>query len=290
MTDAVYEPSYEAYEGSRTSRARRLGAIAGRGWSKTVGSIWFWALLGVSLVHVAIRGGVLYFTGQIDASDGIIPPDARAQVEFTGRFLTDALADQARWVVTFILVVVGADAISEDLDTGGLTFYFTKPISQPGYVAGKLAAPFAACLLVTAGPVLLLWLMGLVFTPEAVYPDDVWLLPFGLLAASIVVSAMTTLVVAALSGLVGSSGRTAVVWIAIVFVLAAAGQVTEAVSGNVDAELLDPYAALDKLGELLTGVDDSQLSGVGAALTVAGWILASLGGLWWTLRREEVAG
>lgn len=285
MTDAVYEPSYEAYEGSRTSRFHRLAAIARRGVAKMTRSTWFWVLIAATIVHLAIRGIVLYGAGQ--AGGGL--PGA-SQLQFTGEFLTGALGVQARWIVTFMLAVVGTDVISEDLDTGGLTFYFTKPITKPGYLAGKLAAPFAAALAVTAVPLLILWGLGFVFTPENLHPDDVWMLPLALVAASLVISAMTTLVVAALSGLVGSRGRAAVVWIALVFVLGGAAQVAEAVSGDPAAHLIDPYHALEKVTQWLASVDASQIPEVGAGLTVAGWSLAALAGLWWTLHREEVAG
>lgn len=290
MSDAVYEPSYEAYEGERTSRWTRLGAIARRGMSHVAASTWFWVLLGLSLIHVAVRGVVLYVTGQVDLPPGAVPPQAEDQIRFTGRFLTGTLAAQARWVVTFMLVAVGAEAIAEDLDAGGLTFYFTKPITKPGYVAGKTAAPFAACLLVTAFPVLVLWGLGMAFTPSELYPDDVWLLLGGLLVASVVISAMTTLIVAALSALVGSRGRTSVVWVALVIVLAGAARVAYAATEEAATLLADPYNALTKATETLARVDASLAPATGAWLTVAGWVLVSLAVLAWALHREEVGG
>jgi ABC-type transport system involved in multi-copper enzyme maturation permease subunit len=290
VSDAVFEPSYETYEGERTSRARRLYAIARRGLSRMAGSTWFWVLFGLSLAHIAIRGVVLYVTGQVDVPPGTVPPEAQDQIRFTSRFLTDALAFQVRWVVTFVLVVVGAETIAEDLQAGGLTFYFTKPITKPGYTAGKLAAPLAACLLVTALPLLLLWVLGMAFTPEALYPDRAWLLPLALVAGSLVASAMTTLVVAGLSGLVGSSGRASVVWIALVFVLAGASRVAHAVTDEAAALLVGPYNAIGKALETLTGVDASLAPATGAWLTVAGWSLAGIAAIAWTFHRQEVAG
>lgn len=290
MTDAIYEPSYEAYDGERTSRLGRVGAIARRGLSRVVSSTWFWVLLGVSLAHVAVRGVILYITGQVDLPPGAVPAEAQDQVRFTGRFLADALSTQARWVVTFVLVAVGAEVIAEDLEVGGLTFYFTKPISRAGYVAGKLAGPFTACLLVTAFPLIVLWVLGMAFTPSALYPDDPWLLPLILLAASLVVSLMATLVVAAISGLVGSRGRTSVVWIALVIVLSGAARVAFAATDEAATLLVDPYNAFDKATQTLLGIDASIAPATGAWLTLAGWTLAAAVGLAFALDREEVAG
>lgn len=281
MTDAVYEPAYEPYEGSRTSRAGRVGTIAARSLRVTLSSTWFWVIFGLSLVHLAARGVFLQMS-----AEGAIP----GQTAFSAAFLADTLASQARWAVTFVLAAVGAGVVAEDLQAGGLTFYFTKPITKPGYLAGKLAGPFAASLAVTALPLATLWLIGVAFTPETAYPDRVWLLPLTLLLASLVASAVATLVVAALSALVANRGWTAGVWIALVLVLATAARVAEAVTGNPDAALLDPYNALDDVSRWILGAETSDASTWGAGLAVAGWALAALAGLAWGLERQEVAG
>lgn len=290
MTDAVYEPSYEAYEGERTTRAGRLAAIARYGFGHVVRSTWFWVLLGLSLAHIAARGIFLYVTGQIDLPEGAVPPGAYDRVHFTGRFMADALGFQSRWIVTFVLVAVGVDVIAEDLEAGGLSFYFTKPITKPGYLAGKLAGPFAACLLVTAAPLLVLWVLGMAFTPGALHPDDAWLMPLALVAASLVVSAMATLIVAALSGLVRSRGRISVVWIALVIVSWAASRLVYAATDEAATLLIDPFNAIDEVATILLGIESTATPSMGAWLTVAGWGLFSLAALAWTMSSEEVAG
>jgi hypothetical protein len=281
VTDAVYEPAYEAYEGSRTSRLARIGAIAQRGLAQVGSSLWFWVILGVSFLHIAVRGAVLQIGAQ-GAQPGATP--------FSASFLADALLSQARFGVTFVLAAVAADVIAEDLETGGLTFYFTNPLTKPGYAAGKGAGPFAATLAVTAVPVLVLWLLAVAFTPEALYPDNVWLLPLGILAASVLVGLVTTLVVAAVSAVVGARGRTAAVWVGLVFLLAAAARVARGVADNADLLLIDLFDALERTTHTLLGIETSPIPELGAWLTVAGWVLVSLAGLTWGLHREEVAG
>lgn len=285
MTDAVYEPAYEPYEGERTSRASRVLVIARRGMREASRSTWIWVLFAITLVHIVVRGVALYVTGQTEV--GL--PD-QEQIQFTARFLTDTIALQARWVVTFALLVIATDAISEDLQAGGLTFYFTKPLTKPGYLAGKLAAPFATSFLLTAVPMLVVWFLGIAFTPEALYPPDVWMLPLALLGASFVISLTASLVVLALSGLIGSSGRAAVAWIAIAFLMAGAARIAELVAEDPAAGLVDLFASFDKITQTLVSVDASILPATGAWLTVGGWVLASLVALGWSMQREEVTG
>jgi ABC-2 type transport system permease protein len=301
MSDAVHEPSYEAYEGPRTSSWQRLAAVVRRGLGHTVTSPWFWALVGVTLIHVGVRGVSLYVTGQVDLPQGTVPEEAADQVRFTSGFLSNVLATQARWIVTFMLVVAGADAIAEDLEAGGLTFYFTKPLTKSGYALAKLATPFTACMLVTALPLLVVWGLGMAFTPSQLYPDSVWLLPLGLIAASAVISAMTTLIVGGLSAVLGSSRRASLAWVALVVILAGATQVLQAVTvdpatvaaGDPVAQLLvDPYNALERVTGTLLSIDPTGVfpPAWGAWLTTAGWSVLGALGITYALQREEVAG
>lgn len=280
MTDAVYEPAYETYEGQRTSLLTRTGAIAQRSLAKAFRSTWLWILIALTLVHVGIRGVALYATGQ-----GVAPG---GQSLFTGEFLAESLATQARWFVTLALVVVGADAIAEDLEAGGLTFHLTKPITKPSYVAGKMAGPLTATLLLTVLPVLVLVLLGVAFTPEAGHPADLARISAALVLAGALVSLTATLVVLALSALLGSRWPAALVWVGIAVILAGAARIVEVVTGEASTVLIDIYAALDEVTRSMAGLAGSQIPEWGAWLAVGGWIAASLAALAWSLHGQEV--
>jgi ABC-type transport system involved in multi-copper enzyme maturation permease subunit len=287
VTDAVYERVYEPYEGDRTTQLDRIVAIAKEGFQATARSKWLYVLLAATLVHVAIRSVVLYVTGQVDVQ-GQVPPNVAEQINFNAGFIADTLALQTRWILLLSLALVGAPAIARDVQAGGLSFYFSKPITRSGYAIGKLATPVIVGLVVTALPALIVWMMGVAFTPETLYPSNVWTMPLMILAAGAIVSTVASLVVLGLSALAGSRNLAAVVWVGIGLLAAGASELLTGVTGEDATGLVDLFGAFNKVTELLLGVDASTLPSTGAWLITLGWGLAGLIGLVYVFSDAEV--
>lgn len=288
MTDAVYEPAYEGYEGDRTTTGTRVAAIARREWARVRSSTWLWVLLGVTAVHLTLRGTLLYFATQPSGTG----PFGRVlqAVEFNAAFLVDAMATQARWLLTLALAIVASNAIARDLQAGGLTFHLTKPIPSWGYLAGKLTPAVGVGLAFTALPSFVLWVLGLAFAPSSAYPDDVALLGLTILVAGAIVSVVAALIVVALSAVTRSSRLAALTWIGGGLLLYAGSRVAFATTGNESALLVDLFSAMNRVVEATAGAPSSDIPLIGAALVTAGWALVSLAGLAWAIHREEVAG
>lgn len=285
----VYERAYEAWEGERTPRWRRVATIAGEGLRASIRSKWVWALLAVTLVHVAIRAAVLYVSGQVDLGQQA-PAQIRDQISFNEGFIASALATQARWVLMLLLALVAAPALARDLQAGALSFYFSKPITRTGYAVGKILPAFVLGLTVTVVPGLVLWGLGAAFTPEAVYPDTVGSMPLRIIASGTLVSLVASLIPVALSGLTRSTNLAAVGWVALAFLSAGAAELLHAVTGRASLQLVDVFGAFDEVNRQILAAPGTDAPDGIAWLVTAGWALVSIAVIGWVLSGEEVTG
>ncbi len=282
----VHEHGYEPWEGERRPRWERVMAVALEGLSRGAASKWVWLVWAATAVHVAIRGGIVYFSGQVNP--GVV--EENASLGFTSTMLGDVLGLQAQWVLLILLVVVGTGTVARDKNAGALTFYFSKPISRTGYAVGKIASPFVFAMTVTFVPLFLVWVLGMAFTPEVLIPEGVYGLLWRLLAASVVVSLAASVVAVALSAVVRSANVAAASWVALALLSAAGGSMLARVSGNVRLEAVDvlgsfTLAGLDVLGASVPGDPTGW-----AWIVTVGWCVVGVGALAWVLWGEEVTG
>lgn len=284
----VYDRSYRPWDGERTPSGMRPVVIAEQGLRQAMRLRLVWVLLVGTLLHVAIRGGILYFTGQVTVPEGSIPPGVQDQIMFSSGFLADAMAFQARWILMILLALVASPALAGDQRAGALQFYFSKPLSVPGYVAGKLAPPVLLGLAVTALPVLILWVLGVAFTPEQLYPADVWLIPFMLVLAGFLVSLIAASIALAISGLVANETVAGAAWVALALLTAAGARLLEEITGRSDVGLIDLFGVLDRVTRDLIGAVGSSLPQADAWTIAFAWLLAGAGGVTLFLSRSEV--
>lgn len=286
----VYERGYRDWDGERTPGWMRVATIAGEGLRAAVRSKWVWLLLTATAIHVAIRGGVLYFTGQVQAPAGNVPPNVEDQIRFTETFMSSAMGFQARWVLMVLLALVASPSIARDLKAGALSFYFSKPITRVGYAIGKLAPAFLLGLTVTVLPGLILWTLGYAFTPSTLHPETVASMPGRILLAGTLVSLVASLVVVALSGLVRSTNIAAAGWVALALLSAGASQLIGALTGVNWAQLVDVFTAFNLSAASILDATSAADPTSGAWLVTLGWAAASVAGIAYVLNEQEVTG
>lgn len=275
----VYEQAYEEWEGEPRGPAHRIWAIVSEGWNRSVSSKWVWALWIATLVHVGVRGVILYYTGQVDPTMGS---------QFSKTFLADAMGDQVRWVLLLMLAIVASGALARDLDAGALSFYFSKPITPLGYAIGKVAPAFLIGLSVTAVPLLVIWSLGVAFTPDLA--SGVYWWPFQILGASIVVSLAAALVAIALSGLLRSTTMAAGAWVGLGLLSAAVARILVGITERARLEMVDVLGAFNTAGSHVMGATAADaFTGTAWAVT-AGWAVASGVGIAYVLASGEVTG
>lgn len=281
----VYERTYEHFEGKRTPIAQRFWVVTQHGLQQAFATKWVWLLLAGTLVHVTVRGGILSFAGQPGTGLSGGDPD----YNFTARYLGHVLEMQARLVLLLVLALVASPALAADRRAGALQFYFSKPVTRRAYAFGKLLPPFVLGWLLTGGVGLVVWVLGVAFTPRAFYPDHVWRLPFALILAGAAMSAVATLVAVGLSGVMQNSRLAAAMWVALGVVSTALSHFLMDVTSRDDVGVVGFFGVLERIARWALAADGSTLP-LGPALLVAlVWAAVGAALIWFVLRDPEVA-
>nr|WP_236649277.1 hypothetical protein [Rhodopirellula sp. SM50] len=192
--------------------------------------------------------------------------------------------------------------ISYDLRTKAYLMYFSRPLSPTQYIVGKSAVIWFFLAVVATVPAWLLYVMGVLLSPDLSVITQTWDIPLRILAASVVLMLPTTTLAVVYSSLTAESRYATFAWFATWAMGFVAYQfltfTTAAMSGKrpprgrrgpinweeygVDLDrwrLLSPYHTLGKVEAWVFGLDTTAASvvpaiGVLAGITVIGfWIV-----------------
>jgi ABC-type transport system involved in multi-copper enzyme maturation permease subunit len=185
-------------------------------------------------------------------------PEAGRVLPIDGRLFGDFLNQQIGF--TLLLSIFGASGlVANDLRTGAILAYLSRPLTQRDYIAGKLLVPLALNLAVTLVPGLVLYLVGVALAPEQYLKWDLaWIAP-AIVAHSVAVSLVVSLVVLAISSLSRSARVAGLGFVGLVFGLEMIRLVLQNGFNRKEAVLLSLQADLQALGVALFGVVDHQL-------------------------------
>jgi len=122
---------------------------------------------------------------------------------------------QLLWLV-IVLAKLGSDLIAGDLRTNALPIYFAKPITMSTYLMGKWLVALAFALVVTLGPNLLAYLAGVLLSNSFGKLAQTTGLLIRLIIQGLVVSAVASTIMLALSALWRDRRFVVVAWIALV--------------------------------------------------------------------------
>lgn len=283
----VYERTFPDWEGTRTPAWRRVAAIATRELDRAISSTWVWVLWVATLLHLGWRGIQLYASRVVEA--GAQVPDNPLLVSGLTSTLSDTLALQG-YVLLFALAAVAAGAVARDLDTGALTFYFSKPITRTGYALGKLATPVLVGLSVTVGPLLVAWLLGVAFLPDVLLPDSASLLLLRAIGAGALVTVAASLVAVGISALTRSTNIAAGSWVALALVTNAFSGAFARLAGDPRVDFVDLFHAFNVAADDVLGAAGPATDVGTGWLVTLGWMLAGTAAIGAVLYREEVAG
>jgi ABC-2 type transport system permease protein len=184
----IYEQTYRRYEAREPLRAVRFWPITREALRIILARRAFLALLAGSWIPFIVRVVQIYVVTRFPEAGRILPVDGR----LFGEFLNQQI------VFTLLLSIFGgAGLIANDLRTGAILVYLSRPLTRRDYVLGKLGVLLALNLSVTLVPGLLLYAIALALAPELFLKWSLaWIAPAVVLHSAVVSLSLSLLALA----------------------------------------------------------------------------------------------
>jgi ABC-2 type transport system permease protein len=192
----IHDQGYRRYEARAPLRKARFWPITREALRMVLSKRAFLGLLALAFLPFVVRVIQIYIVTRFPEAGRILPVDGR----LFGEFLNQQIG------FTLLLSIFGASGlVANDLRTGAILAYLSRPLTRRDYVLGKLLVPLLLNLAVTLVPALLLYATGLALAPELYVKWELaWIAP------AVVVHALAiSLVVSLLALAVSSLSRSA---------------------------------------------------------------------------------
>jgi hypothetical protein len=187
----IYEQGYRRYEARGPLRQVRFWPITREALRMLLTRKAFLALLAGAWLQLVIRAVQIWVVTQYPQAGRLLPIDGRLFGDFLSAQLPPLL---------FLMVFGGAGLVANDLRTGAILVYLSRPLTRRDYVFGKLSVLLLLGLFVTLAPALLLYLIGLALAPEQYASWELWWI-----APAIVLQSLVLVLTLALLALAASS-------------------------------------------------------------------------------------
>ncbi len=237
----ILDVGYRTWEGRRTPAFARWFVVAGTGISLVWRGTWLRRLLiFICLPSLVALAAVAIFEQSISdpsmrpmASGFFMSPNARITAARAGVDISNVLQNPEEmrhfaWsyillalfrypqAIGMILVIglVSPRLISYDLRSRGYLLYLSRPLTASEYVLGKACVLFFLLALVTTIPALIVYVTGLLFSPNPWAIAETWDLPIRILSATVVLVIPTSAVALAFSSLTQESRYAGFAWFA----------------------------------------------------------------------------
>jgi ABC-type transport system involved in multi-copper enzyme maturation permease subunit len=246
----IYDQGYRRYEARGPLHQIRFWPITREALRLILAKRAFLGLLAVSFLPFVVRVIQIYLVTRFPEAGRVLPID--------GRLFGDFLNQQIGF--TILISIFGASGlVANDLRTGAILVYLSRPLTQRDYIAGKLLVPLTLNLAVTLVPGLVLYSVGLALAPEQYLKWDLWWIAPAVVAHALAVSLVVSLVLLAISSLSRSARVAGLGFVGLVFGLEMVRLVLQNAFNRQEAVLLSLQADLQALGVALFGVVDRQL-------------------------------
>ncbi len=246
----IYDQGYRRYEARAPLHQVRFWPITREALRMILLKRAFLLLLAISFLPFVVRVGQIYIVTRFPEAGRVLPID--------GRLFGDFLNEQIGF--TILLSIFGASGlVANDLRTGAILVYLSRPLTQRDYIAGKLLVPLSLNLAVTLVPGLVLYLAGVSLAPEQYLKWELWWIAPAVVAHAVAVSLVVSLVVLAISSLSRSARVAGLAFVGLIFGLEMIRLVLQNAFDVKEAVLLSLQADLQSLGVTLFGVVNRQL-------------------------------
>ncbi|MCM2255239.1 MAG: ABC transporter permease [Vicinamibacteria bacterium] len=241
----IYDQRYRRYEARNPLRELRFWPITREALKLVVARRAFLLLLVAAWIQFVARTIQVYVVTRFPDAGRVLPVDGRLFGEFLSGQLGFAL---------LVSVFGGAGLIANDLRTGAILVYLSRPLTRVDYILGKLAALMSLNLFVTLAPALMLWIVAVSLAPEQFASLKLMWLPLAIVLHSLVISLAMGLMALAVSSL-SKSARVAGLAFAGLFIgLEIARGVLRGMFRTPETGLISLQGNLHALGNALFGI------------------------------------
>jgi ABC-2 type transport system permease protein len=247
----IYEQNYRAYEAREALRRLRFWPITREALRLILQRRALLGLLVVAWLPVLVRILQVYLVTRFPEVTRVLPVDGR----LFGEFLNGQLL-----LAVLLSVFGGAGLVANDLRTGAVLVYLSRPLTRRDYVLGKLGVLLALNLAVTLAPALLLYLAALSLAPDLFFKLELaWISPAIVLHA-LVQSSVIGLLVLAASSLARSARVAGLALVGALLVLELVRTITWHTYRTPFATLMSVSGTLRALGNALFGVSERAVA------------------------------
>jgi ABC-2 type transport system permease protein len=186
-------------------------------------------------------------------------PEANRVLPVDGRLFGDFLNQQIGF--TILISIFGSSGlIANDLRTGAILVYLSRPLTRRDYVLGKLGVTLALNLAVTLVPGLALYGLALGLAPDLFMKWDLAWIPLAVVAHSLLISLTVSLLTLAVSALSRSARVAGLALAGLVVGLEIVRGVLGAISDRPEAHVLSIQNDLRIVGNLIFGIAERGAS------------------------------
>jgi len=247
----IYEQTYRRHQARGPLRRVRFWPITREALRLILARRWFLALLVAAWLPFVVQVIRIYVVTRFPEANRILPVD--------GRLFGELLAWQAFFTM-FITIFGGAGLVANDLRTGAILVYLSRPLTRRDYVIGKLGVPLLLNLSATLAPGLALYAVALALAPDLFWKWDLaWIAP-AVVVQSLTVSMVMSLVALAVSSLSRSVRVAGLGFFGLLIGLEVARGILYALYRRPETALLSLQADLRSLGVTLFGLADRSVN------------------------------
>ena len=246
----IYEQTYRRWEARGPLRRLRFWPITREALRLLLAKRAFLGLVIFSWTALVVRVVQVVLFTRVPEMARVLPVDGR----LFGEFLNQQLP-----FVLMVSVFGGAGLIANDLRTGAILVYLSRPLTRRDYVLGKLGVLLFLNLLVTLAPGLLLYAVSLALAPEQFAKLSLaWIAP-AVVLHSLSIALVVSLIALAVSSLSRSAWVSGLSFAGLVVGLEIARGVIRVMSGSAFSVLVSFQGSLRAFGNALFGITDRWL-------------------------------
>jgi ABC-2 type transport system permease protein len=241
----IYDQTYRKYEAREAARRVRFWPITREALRLVLAKRAFIGLMVLSSRPFVVRVVQVYVVTRFPEASRVLPVD--------GRLFGDFLNQQIGFTI-LISIFGGSGLIANDLRTGAILVYLSRPLTRRDYILGKLGVTLGLNLAVTFLPGLLLYGISVALAPELFMKWSLaWIAP-AIAFHSLLISLTVSLLTLAISALSRSARVAGLALAGFVVGLEIVRGVLAVITDRPEAHVLSIQNSLRVVGNLIFGI------------------------------------